>query len=383
MEFISTIFLSGKTYEVKIDMADLFKDTDHWALYKYEKLLKKTDLRQYLLLKASNQDYNVVTTKDSHDQEVEKIAGAARIIFDIVLHCPFVPIEYICNLVVLMDRSKHPTFVCSSMRLPNGHFIDLSLESRAFTIIQEEIIQDLPATSKLSCSIEEEFSQIIMDDRTTGPSQKEMPQVEFGYQSPPELHSDQYDAITNGFNGMIAGQHPMDQEEMQLGITLQQSYDSLPHQALPQQPQLNEEDWSVQIMEDHGFTIESESEDSIESPETIPPNIEPKILPTETNRRAIYISGIVPGTEKNMSKETFTKFGTIEKIIKQSSRTAIIRFAEPDQAAAALSHMDGTTFKDKTISVTMARRKAQDRRQTEEVIKTNHPMEKLFHCGDK
>ena len=73
------MFHSGKTYTIKIDIADLFLDSDHWAMFKYEKLMKRPELRQYLIQKASSNDYNVVKRKESQDQEMEKIAGAARI----------------------------------------------------------------------------------------------------------------------------------------------------------------------------------------------------------------------------------------------------------------------------------------------------------------
>ena len=335
MELISTMFHSGKTYTIKIDIADLFLDSDHWAMFKYEKLMKRPELRQYLIQKASSNDYNVVKRKESQDQEMEKIAGAARIIYDIVLNCKFVPIQYICILAVLMDRSKYPTFICSSMRLPNGHYIDLFLESGTFTTIKEHIIQEVPTTSNLSCSIENQFSRIIMEDQTTGITQDNIPQIV----ESPEQHTEQYDPIINGLDGMSAG-HPIDQEDIQLRITLQESYDSLPHQSTPKQLQLNEEEYSVQIMEDHGFTIESDSEESIEPHEDVPTTT----LPTE---KAIYVSGIVSGTKKNMLKEAFKKFGTIEKTIRKSPRTAIIRFEEPNQAARALSEMDGTTFMEK------------------------------------
>ena len=60
--------------------------------------MKRTDLRQYLIQKASNKDYNVVKKNESQDQEMEKIAGAARIVYDIILNCKFGPIQYICIL---------------------------------------------------------------------------------------------------------------------------------------------------------------------------------------------------------------------------------------------------------------------------------------------
>ena len=112
-ELISTMFHAGKTYEITINISESFLDSDHWAMFKYEKLMKRTELRQYLIQKASDKDYNIVKKNESQDQEMEKISGAARIIYDIILHCKFIPIQYVCILAVLMDRGNIlPSFVC-------------------------------------------------------------------------------------------------------------------------------------------------------------------------------------------------------------------------------------------------------------------------------
>ena len=359
-ELISTMFHLGKTFKITIDMADSFLESDHWDMFKYEKLMKRTDLRQYLINKASNNDYNVVKKKECQDQEMEKIAGAARIIYDIVLSCKFVPIQYICILAVLMDMCKRPTFICSSMKLPSGHYIDLFLESGSFTTIKEHIIQEIPANSNLSCSIEDQFSRIVMEDQTTGIRQDNIPQIS----EIQEQLTEQIDPIINGLEGMNAG-IPIDQEEIQLGITLQESYDSLPHMSTTKLPQLNEEEYSIQIMEDHGFTIRSDSEDSIEPPEDIPT----ATLPTE---KAIYVNGLTGWKVNNMLKEAFKKFGTIEKTVRTSHRAAIIRFEQPTQAARAIAEMNGTIFMEKTISVTKAKEeKTQDKNQSDDQTDTN------------
>ena len=157
--------------------SESFLDEDHWSMFKYERLMKWTDLRQYLIQKASNKDYNVVKKDESQDQEMEKIAGAARIVYDIILNCKFVPIQYICILAVLMDKGKYPNFICSSMRTPTGHYIDLFLESGIFTLIKKNIIQEAPTRSNLTCSIEEQFSRIVMEAQTIDTTKEISPPI--------------------------------------------------------------------------------------------------------------------------------------------------------------------------------------------------------------
>ena len=146
-------------------------------MLKYERLIKRTDLRQYLIQKASNKDYNVVKKNESQDQEMEKIAGAARIVYDIILNCKFVPIQYICILAILMDKGKYPNFICSSMRTPTGHYIDLFLESGIFTLIKNNITQEAPTKSNQTCSIEEQFSRIVMEDQTIDTTKEISPPI--------------------------------------------------------------------------------------------------------------------------------------------------------------------------------------------------------------
>ena len=59
-ELISTMFNAGRTYDITVDISESFLDDDHLSMFKYERLMKRTGLRQYLIQKASNKDYNIV-----------------------------------------------------------------------------------------------------------------------------------------------------------------------------------------------------------------------------------------------------------------------------------------------------------------------------------
>ena len=163
------------------------------------------------------------------------------------------------------------------MRMPTGHYIDLFLESGIFTTTKQHIIQEVPTKSNLSCSIEEQFSRIIMEDPTTGTTQNNIPQMS----EIQEQITQPISPIINEVEGMNPI-YPFDQQEIQLGITLQKSYDSLQesynsliNQTIPQQPQLTEDEQAAQIIEDHGFNLQSDSEESIEPPEDIPATTAP------------------------------------------------------------------------------------------------------------
>ena len=130
-----------------------------------------------------------------------------------------------------MDRGKYPTFICSSMRIPTGHYIDLFLESGIFTTIKEHIIQEIPTKSNLNCSIEEQFSKIIMEDQTTGTTQDNIPQIV----EIQEQITQQINPMINGIEG-IDPVYPFDQQEIQLDITLQESSDSFTNQTMQGHP---------------------------------------------------------------------------------------------------------------------------------------------------
>ena len=213
---------------------------------------------------------------------MEKIAGAARIVYDIILNCKFVPIQYICILAVLMDKGEHPNFVCASMKTVTGHYIDLFLESGIFTIIKEKMTQEVTTNSNQTCSIEEQFSRIVMEDQT----------IQIPQEVDPSLDNDNRQnqpSTTPTINtaSEVDPIYPFNQQEIQLGITLQKSYDSLSQQSNQQQVQLTQQEDSIQIIEEHGFTIQSNPESSNPSTD----NSE-TTLPPEEDCPSIFIYGL-------------------------------------------------------------------------------------------
>ena len=143
--------------------------------------------------------------------------------------------------------------------------------------------------------------------------------------------------------------YPFDQQEIQLGITLQESYNSLSQQSNQQQPRITQEEQSIQIIEDHGFTIQSDPE-SIDPPKDNPSTT----LPPEINYSAIFIYGLTQFKLDHELTEAFKEFGTIQKIFRPSRRSAVITYRNSIQAANDIEKMNGTVFMKEILSVSLS-----------------------------
>ena len=117
ISLLSTIYQSGTDYEIQIEIRDKFQDIGHWILSKYNRLLKKTNTRQHLQNKLRQKEYDLVSKTNDQANEVKLIAGAGRIIYDILIHCQFIPIEYLCLLATILDNSISYQYISSSTYL--------------------------------------------------------------------------------------------------------------------------------------------------------------------------------------------------------------------------------------------------------------------------
>ena len=109
-----------------------------------------------------------------------------------------------------------------------------------------------------------------MEDQTTDTTQEVNPPINNISEHNPQPITPIIDA-----EGNVNPIYPFDQQEIQLSITLQENYDLLSQQSEQQQQPTSQEEQSIQIIEDHGFTIQSDTE-SIDPPEdnpltTLPP----------------------------------------------------------------------------------------------------------------
>merc|ERR1712051_933381 len=358
-ELVSIMFNAGKTYSLEVTISESLLNNDHWFIFKYERLMKRIDLQQYLIRKASNKDYNVVKKDKAQDQEMEKIAGAARIVYDIILNCKIIPIQYTCILAIFMDKGEHPNFICSSMRTTTGQYIDLFLESGIFTLTKKNIPQESPTRNDLTCSIEEQFSRIVMEDQTDTTQEVNPPTDNFNEYNPQPV-TPIIDA-----EGNVNPIYPFDQQEIQLSITLQENYNLLSQQSEQQQQPTSQEEQSIQIIEDHGFTIQSDTE-SIDPPEDNPSTT----LPPYFNYSAIFIYGLTHYNLDHELTKAFKEFGEIKKIYRPSRRSAVLTYRNSTQATKAIEMMNGRVFMKEILSVSISQPNRKKKARKKE-IKSN------------
>ena len=166
ISLLGTIYQSGTDYEIQIEIRDKFQDIGHWILSKYNRLLKNKNTRQHLQNKLRKEEYDLVSKTNDQENEVKQIAGAGRIIYDIFIHCQFIPIEYLCLLATILDNGISYQYISSSVILPYTYStydenIDLILNTGAFYITTKEIKNDTIINIETNKNIEDTGPQTI------------------------------------------------------------------------------------------------------------------------------------------------------------------------------------------------------------------------------
>ena len=215
---LSTIYQSGTDYEIRIEIRDNFQDKGHWILSKYHKLLKNRNTRQHLQTKLKKKEYDLVSKTRDQEEEIKHIAGSARIIYDILVHCQFVPIEYLSILATLLNKKEDHHYTYSSILLPEvystyGEIIDLMLNTGAFYISTKEI-------TKEPTSIVINENNNIKETYTNTNNTKN--HRDHSYQRPIEEN-----IITNESEELQNRQAQLKKEDLIMQITLQKSFDTL------------------------------------------------------------------------------------------------------------------------------------------------------------
>ena len=218
---LSSIYQSGTDYEIRIEIRDNFQDAGHWILSKYHKLLKNRNTRQHLQIKWKKRKYDLVSKTEEQEEEIKHIAGSARVIYDILIHCQFVPIEYLCILATLLNKRQDHQYTYSSILLPGvystyGEIIDLMLNVGAFYTTTEEIIKDP------TIIINDEEDKIEEKPTYISKTHNQINHKDHSYQASPDK-----DSMTNDFNKLKNKQAQINKEELLLQITLQKSFETL------------------------------------------------------------------------------------------------------------------------------------------------------------
>ena len=335
---LSTIYQSGTDYEIQIEIRDNFQDKGHWILSKYHKLLKNRNTRQHLQTKLKKKEYDLVSKTTDQEEEIKHIAGSARIIYDILVHCQFVPIEYLGILATLLNKKEDHHYTYSSILLPEvyatyGEIIDLMLNTGAFYISTKEI-------TKEPTSIVINENNNIKETYTNTDNTKN--HRDHSYQRPIEEN-----IITNESEELQNRQAQLKKEDLIMQITLQKSFDTL-------QDNKEEDDWNSMISQEqtrrHWSLHEiSEEKDSIYNPNN-PDSPLPMEFSSKQEDNTVYVEGIQRSKIKEI-REMFQLNGSIKTIFRLTASTAIIRFYNPQSAKAAISNFNGILHKNTTLTV--------------------------------
>ena len=332
---LSTIYQSGTDYEIRIEIKDNFQDKGHWILSKYHKLLKNRNTRQHLQTKLKKKEYDLVSKTRDQEEEIKHIAGSARIIYDILVHCQFVPIEYLGILATLLNKREDHQYTYSSILLPEvystyGEIIDLMLNAGAFYISTKEITKEPTSISIKENNIKETYTNNTKNHR------------DHNYQRPTEEKF-----ITNESEELQNRKAQLKKEDLMMQITLQKSFDTL-------QDNNEEDDWNSMISQNQTRRHWSLHEISEEQDSTYNQNDPESPLPIEFTSKqednTVYVEGI-QGSRIKEIREMFQLNGSIKTIFRLTASTAIIRFHNPQSAKAAISNFDGILHRNTTLTV--------------------------------
>ena len=328
---LGTIYQSGTDYEIKIKIKDGFQDRGHWILSKYNKLLKYKNTRQHLQNKLEKGEYDLVSKTISQENEIKQIAGAGRIIYDIFIHCQFIPIEYLCLLATILNTGTSYQYICSSIILPDiystyGEYIDLMLNVGAFYIATEEITNNTILDNIVDSYSEKKFPQTIH----INPDHNHQTECMNGKTSEEDIIIDNIEEKGNK-------QTHLNKDDFLMQVTLQHSFDTLKTENVNTEKFIDNKimDWNTQTTQ--GETIKTLST--------------PYELHKNNNNTDICVE-FVEGTRYGVVRRIFSQYGDIKHMVTLSSATAIIRFHHPESAKAVFSNLNAILENNILVGVT-------------------------------
>ena len=341
------------SYQININIYEDFLDSAHWIITKYHNLMKRPETRKHLFNKFLISDYKIIHRSVDQDEEIKNISGAARIMYDILITCPFASIEYLCMLAVLMDKYNDPKFVCSAMKIKGDYYLDTLLN----TGVLGYSANVGEATYDSSCSIENNSSQ-IRNDTSSAPIVETFPNTIWskGVTVPNQKDIDMQNAMINDFSGLISGEHSIESEELSETFQSAVKQDIIVQKPLDNdlildvtQPETSQsQEWDLdKVMEEANITTHSDSDCDSASK-----------IHTRGDGKAIYIDGMGKNTSKSTLRNLFQPFGEIIKINMYSSkRSATIVFCNKRSAKKAKSQMQRSPCKGVPMKISMAKDK--------------------------
>ena len=141
--FLITKFFTAKD-RVTIQFTQAFKEAqndqgqNHWIISAFEKIQQEhDDTRQYLVENSTNTNFDFFNKSPMQKLEVEVIADLARILFQLLVGCDFIPTEYLIILSIIKCKEPNLQYPQSKSELFNNYQIDLLLEEGVILLIDK------------------------------------------------------------------------------------------------------------------------------------------------------------------------------------------------------------------------------------------------------
>ena len=114
----------------------------HWIIRKLDEMGPLPDIRSHM--EKQSQQGNFTFFQKTRDQkwETRTLANSAKSLFKIFIKCPFVPVNYLILLAIIMDEGNNLAFQSMEANLNNNHKIDL-LMNTGIIIITEKMETDI------------------------------------------------------------------------------------------------------------------------------------------------------------------------------------------------------------------------------------------------
>ena len=268
----------------------------------------------------------MVSKTNDQANEVKLIAGAGRIIYDIFIHCQFIPIEYLCLLATILNNSTSYQYISSSVILPYTYStydenIDLILNTGAFYITTKEITNDTMTNIATNIDIEATFPQTINSnsnqDTHIHRKKKQTSEEEIMIEKIKEIEYTQTQ---------------LNKDDLIMQVTLQNSFNTLKEENRNTEKNFDNEimDWNTQTKQEK--TIKKEATRQITKEQHITcskENLNSRTLSElhKNNNNPNIYAEFIEGTKDKVLRKIFSKYGYIKHIVHLSTATAVVVWA--------------------------------------------------------
>ena len=141
--FLITKFFTAKD-RITIQFTQAFKEAqndqgqNHWIISAFEKIQQEhDDTRQYLVENSTNTNFDFFNKSPIQKLEVEVIADLARILFQLLVECDFIPTDYLIILSIIKCKEPNLQYPQSKSELFNNYQIDLLLEEGVILLMNK------------------------------------------------------------------------------------------------------------------------------------------------------------------------------------------------------------------------------------------------------